>query len=170
MVTPALGREMMNHLTSHYPAPGRSVADRVRLLLTQALGTSPVEVAAIARRLRTHPRTLQRRLAAEHTTFETILDDVRRATAARLITQTDLPFTQVTAMVGLAEQSALSDTGVGRPDLDFSLALRGELVVPEEHLLPAHIALLGEPVGQQGGLGRFARPVAAFEGEEEARH
>ena len=98
----------VDYLTSHFPAPGRSVADRVHLLLTQALGTSPVEVAAIARRLRTHPRTLQRRLAAEHTTFETILDDVRRATAARLITQTDLPFTQVTAMVGLAEQSALS--------------------------------------------------------------
>jgi AraC-like DNA-binding protein len=98
----------VDYITSHFPAPGRSVADRVHLLLTQALGTSPVEVAAIARLLRTHPRTLQRRLAAEHTTYETILDDVRRATAARLITQTDLPFSQVTAMVGLAEQSALS--------------------------------------------------------------
>jgi len=39
---------------------------------------------------------------------QAILDDVRRATAARLITQTDLPLSQVTAMVGLAEQSALS--------------------------------------------------------------
>ena len=36
------------------------------------------------------------------------LDDVRRAAAHRLITQTDLPLSQVTAMVGLAEQSALS--------------------------------------------------------------
>jgi AraC-like DNA-binding protein len=98
----------VDYITSHFTAPGRSVADRVRLLLTQALGISAVEVGAIARLLRTHPRTLQRRLAAEGTTFEAILDDVRRATAGRLITQTDLPFSQVTAMVGLAEQSALS--------------------------------------------------------------
>jgi AraC-like DNA-binding protein len=98
----------LDYITSHFPAPGHSVADRVRLLLTQALGTSPVDVGTIARLVRMHPRTLQRRLAAERTTFEAILDDVRRATAARLITQTDLPFAQVTAMVGLAEQSALS--------------------------------------------------------------
>ncbi|MEU7905606.1 AraC family transcriptional regulator [Actinoplanes sp. NPDC049118] len=98
----------LDYITSHFPAPGRALSGRVHLLLTQALGSSPVEVAAIARLLRTHPRTLQRRLAAEQTTFETILDDVRRDTAARLITQTDLPFIQVTAMVSLAEQSALS--------------------------------------------------------------
>jgi AraC-like DNA-binding protein len=98
----------VDYMTSHFPAPGRALAGRVHLLLTQALGTSAVQVGVIARQLGTHPRTLQRRLAAEQTTFEAILDDVRRATAARLITQTDLPLTQVTAMIGLAEQSALS--------------------------------------------------------------
>jgi AraC-like DNA-binding protein len=98
----------VEYLTSHFAAPDRTVADRVRLLVTDALGSSPVEVGAIGRLLRMHPRTLQRRLAAERTTFEAILDDVRRAAAARLITQTDLPLSQVTAMVGLAEQSALS--------------------------------------------------------------
>ncbi|WP_067500163.1 AraC family transcriptional regulator [Actinoplanes sp. TFC3] len=98
----------LDYLTSHFPEPGQSVADRVRLLLAQALGTSPAGVTAIARRLRTHPRTLQRRLAAEQTTFEALLDDVRRAAAHRLITGTPLPFTQITAMIGLAEQSALS--------------------------------------------------------------
>lgn len=98
----------VDYLTTHFAAPDRTVADRVRLLLTEALGSSPVELGAIARLLRTHPRTLQRRLAAERTTFEAILDDVRRAAAARLITQTDLPLSQVTAMIGMAEQSALS--------------------------------------------------------------
>ncbi|BCJ48838.1 HTH-type transcriptional regulator VirS [Actinoplanes sp. NBRC 14428] len=96
------------YLAGHFPQPGRSTAERVRMLLTQALGSSPVEVAAVARRLRTHPRTLQRRLAAEGASFEAILDDVRRVAAYRLITRTDLPLTQVTAMVGMAEQSALS--------------------------------------------------------------
>ncbi|AGL17638.1 putative transcriptional regulator [Actinoplanes sp. N902-109] len=98
----------LEYLSSHFPEPGRSVADQVRLLLAQGLGSAPVQIAAIARRLRTHPRTLQRRLAAEQTTFEALLDEVRRTAAHRLITGTELPLTQITAMVGLTEQSALS--------------------------------------------------------------
>jgi AraC-like DNA-binding protein len=98
----------LDYIRSHFPAPERPVTARVQLLLTQSLGSAPVGIAAIARLLQTHPRTLQRRLAAEQTTFETILDGVRRSAAHRLITQTDVPFSQVTAMIGLAEQSALS--------------------------------------------------------------
>lgn len=98
----------LDYIGSHFAAPGQTMTTRVRALLTRSLGSAPVTVAAIARLMRTHPRTLQRRLAAERTTFEAILDDVRRLTAHRLITETDLPFAQVTAMVGLTEQSALS--------------------------------------------------------------
>jgi AraC-like DNA-binding protein len=98
----------LDYLGSHFPPPGPAVADRVRKLLSQSLGSAPVDLASIARLTRTHPRTLQRQLAAEGKGFEDLLDDVRRAAAHRLITQTDVPLTQVTAMVGLAEQSALS--------------------------------------------------------------
>jgi AraC-like DNA-binding protein len=98
----------LDYMRSHFRAPEQTVADRVRRLLAQSLGSAPVGIAAVARPLRMHPRTLQRRLAAEGTTFEAVLDDVRRAAAFRLITQTDVPLTQVTAMVSLAEQSALS--------------------------------------------------------------
>jgi AraC-like DNA-binding protein len=83
----------------------------VRLLLRRALGTSPVTISAVARLLTMHPRTLQRRLAAESTTFEAILDEVRREATERLITETDLPLAQVTALVGLTEPSALSRAG-----------------------------------------------------------
>jgi AraC-like DNA-binding protein len=98
----------LDYMRSNFPVPGQTVTHRVHLLLTRSLGSSPVDVAAIARLLQTHPRTLQRRLAAEGTTFDTLLDAVRRAAAHRLITETDVPLSQVTAMVGLAEQSALS--------------------------------------------------------------
>ena len=98
----------LDYMRHHFPAPEQTVATRVRYLLTQSLGSAPVSIAAVARVLRTHPRTLQRQLAGEGTTFEAQLDEVRRAAAYRLITQTDLPLTQVTAMVSLAEQSALS--------------------------------------------------------------
>lgn len=93
---------------SRRPVPGPLAADRVRQLLTRALGTSPTGIAEIGALLRLHPRTLQRRLAAEGTSYERILDGVRRDAAHRLIVGTALPFTQITAMVGLAEQSALS--------------------------------------------------------------
>lgn len=55
-----------------------------------------------------HPRTLQRRLAAEGQTFESILDDVRRRTALEVIVETDLPLCHVAALVGLAEQATLT--------------------------------------------------------------
>jgi AraC-like DNA-binding protein len=98
----------LDYMRSHFPAPEVTTADRVRRVLAQSLGSAPVDIRAVGRLLRVHPRTLQRRLAAERATFEAILDDVRRSAAHRLITQTDVPLTQITAMVGLAEQSALS--------------------------------------------------------------
>ncbi|MBW0101118.1 AraC family transcriptional regulator [Pseudonocardia sp. KRD291] len=98
----------IDYLENHFDRPGRTVTDRVRTALVRSLGTSPARIPSVARLLRMHPRTLQRHLAAEGTTFETVLDEVRREAAHRLITRSDLPFSQVTAMIGLAEQSALT--------------------------------------------------------------
>ncbi|MCU7728168.1 AraC family transcriptional regulator [Actinoplanes sp. KI2] len=98
----------LDYMRAHFPAPEQPLDEQVRRLITQSLGSSPADIAAVARRLQTHPRTLQRRLAAAGTTFDQLQDGVRRETAHRLITTTDLPFSQVTAMVGLTEQSALT--------------------------------------------------------------
>jgi AraC-like DNA-binding protein len=98
----------LDYLGTHFGAPDQTMTARVRTLLGQTVGASPVRIGTIARLLQLHPRTLQRRLAAESTTFEAVLDDVRRSVAHHLITTTDLPFGQVTAMVGLTEQSALT--------------------------------------------------------------
>jgi AraC-like DNA-binding protein len=98
----------LDYLSSHYPAPSLSLAARVERLITHGLGSAPVDIAAVARLLQMHPRTLQRRLSREGAGFEDILDSVRRNAAHRLITGTAIPFTQITAMVGLTEQSALS--------------------------------------------------------------
>lgn len=98
----------LDYLENHFDRPGRTVTDRVRTALVRSLGSSPVRISTTAGLLRMHPRTLQRHLAAEGTTFEAVLDEARRDTAHHLITRTDLPFSQVTAMLGLAEQSTLS--------------------------------------------------------------
>ncbi|MCE0768093.1 AraC family transcriptional regulator [Pseudonocardia kujensis] len=98
----------LDYLESHFAEPGQTVAGRVRGALARSLGSAPPQVGDVARLLRLHPRTLQRHLAAEGTTFERVLDEVRRDAAHRLITTTDLPFGQVTAMLGLAAQSGLT--------------------------------------------------------------
>ncbi|ANY09281.1 AraC family transcriptional regulator [Pseudonocardia sp. HH130630-07] len=98
----------IEYLETHFDRPDRRITDRVRTAVERSLGGGPVRIGTVADLLRVHPRTLQRHLAAERTTFELIVDDVRRETAERLITRTDLPFSQVAAMIGLAEQSALT--------------------------------------------------------------
>ncbi|WP_344680274.1 AraC family transcriptional regulator [Saccharopolyspora taberi] len=81
---------------------------RVRSVIAQSLGTTPPEIGAIARLINIHPRTLQRRLTREGTTFADILDDVRRHAARRYLTTTEMPMSQIAALLGLSEQSALS--------------------------------------------------------------
>jgi len=95
-------------LAEQAPTVAADLAPRVRAAVQESLGTRPVEVGAVAALLAVHPRTLQRRLEAEGTTFGAVVDDVRRHTARRLLTTTDLPVGQVAHLVGFAEQSALS--------------------------------------------------------------
>ena len=98
----------LDYLHSHFPEPGRVVAPQVRNAIDRVLGTSPPRIDSAARLLGMHPRTLQRRLAAEGSSFEALLDDARRDAALRLLTRTDLPLQQVAGLVGLSEQSALT--------------------------------------------------------------
>lgn len=90
------------------PETTREVAPRVRAALQQTLGTTRPDITTVAGMLAVHPRTLQRRLAEENTTFAALLDDVRRRAARRYLTGTDMPMTQVAGLLGLSEQSALS--------------------------------------------------------------
>lgn len=98
----------LDHLASHYPDPATSTTVRVRRTVVESLGVTRPLLTHTARLLSIHPRTLQRRLLAEGTTYERVLDDVRRDAAHRHITTSTLPLSQIAALVGLAEQSTLS--------------------------------------------------------------
>jgi AraC-like DNA-binding protein len=84
------------------------MAPRVRAAIQQTLGTAPTNITTVAALLSLHPRTFQRRLAAEETSFATLLDDVRRHAARRYLTGTDLPLTQVAGLLNFSEQAALT--------------------------------------------------------------
>lgn len=96
------------HLEQTYARRDPGTADRVRAVLQQSLGTPTATLAGVARLLLVHPRTLQRRLADEGTGFDDVLDEVRRDRAGHLVAETDVPLTQVAAMLGYAHQAALT--------------------------------------------------------------
>lgn len=64
------------------------------------------EQAALA--LGIHPRTLQRRLQAEGTSFEKIKDEVRRVTAESLLGQPNVSLSQIALMLDYADSSTFS--------------------------------------------------------------
>lgn len=98
----------IEHLARQFRDPHLDYSDQVRLGVAEALRTSQPTIVGIARLLSIHPRTLQRRLLAEGTSFANLLDEVRREAAHRYLTTTDLPIGQIALMVGLGEQSTLS--------------------------------------------------------------
>lgn len=104
----ALRRLALAFLAQSGPGGGPEVSPRVRAIVGQSLGTGVPTVSGAAHLLSMHPRTLQRRLADEGTSFGAILDDARRDEARRYLTTTDLPMTQIAAAVGLAEQSTFT--------------------------------------------------------------
>jgi AraC-like DNA-binding protein len=92
------------------PAAGStdSPAAALKALIARTLPTGQCTITAIARDLALHPRTLQRRLAREGTTFEELLDTVRRDQARRYLQETTIPMSQLSALLGYSEQSSLS--------------------------------------------------------------
>lgn len=97
----------LEHLQQFAAVPG-DVAPRVRSAIDQLLGTTVVDIEATAALFAMHPRTLQRRLAAEGTSFAALLDDQRRTKARSYLEATNMPMNQVASALGLSEQSALS--------------------------------------------------------------
>lgn len=84
------------------------VTSRVRAVLAQSLGTGPTDLTDVASVLAMHPRTLQRQLAAEGRSFSQVLDGVRRARARAYLTTTDMPVSQISSLLGFAEQAVFT--------------------------------------------------------------
>ncbi|MDO9381097.1 MAG: AraC family transcriptional regulator [Nocardioidaceae bacterium] len=98
----------VSFLAEQSPVGATGVTPRVRGAVQQTLGTTVPDVGSVAGLLNVHPRTLQRRLASEGTSFAQVLDDARQQAARRYLTTTDVPLSQVAGLLGLSEQSALT--------------------------------------------------------------
>lgn len=107
-VNESLQRIAVDYLAQHFGSPEQTLAMHVRQLLQRTLGTAPSDKRAIAELLNLHPRTLQRYLEAEGTSFDSIRDAVQRELAQRYLCETGIPLTQLAGMLGYAEQSVLT--------------------------------------------------------------
>lgn len=85
-----------------------TTVDSVTTLIRRMLPTGALGIDLVAAQLGQHRRTLQRQLAAQGTTFASLVDQVRRDEAERHLRDTDMPLGQLSGVLGLSEQSALS--------------------------------------------------------------
>jgi AraC-like DNA-binding protein len=86
----------------------RTLADDVRALLSEAICGDRPAIAKVARSLRMSPRTMQRRLGELGTTYQEVLDDVRRQSARRLLANTDLAIGEVAFLLGFEEVNSFT--------------------------------------------------------------
>jgi len=85
-------------------APAGGLAGEVRRMLRSQLsrGDDP-RIDVVARELATSSRTLQRRLAAEGSSFQQEVEDVRRDAAGRYLTDRTLAIAEVAYLLGYSE-------------------------------------------------------------------
>ena len=103
----ALHRLSLEYLKLAFEGSGKTVGEQVEEILRRALSSTRGRREVVARLLRLHPRTLQRRLEAEGLSFSGIVDTVRRDQARHWLTETDVPLAHVADILGLADQAVL---------------------------------------------------------------
>jgi AraC-like DNA-binding protein len=82
------------------------VSNRARAAIIRHLPDGEPRRAEIASTLEMSERTLQRRLEAEGTSFQRLLDDTRRELAQRYLGQTDMSLCDATYLLGFSNQSS----------------------------------------------------------------
>jgi len=85
---------------------GAGLSARVRHALHEGLMSGDSGIDAVARSLAIAPRTLQRRLAAEDTSFTSLLDSVRREMADQHLARQVLSIAEIAFLLGYSEPAA----------------------------------------------------------------
>ena len=80
--------------------------DRVRACLMEVLASGQVSIADVAKRLALSPRTLQRRLQAEDTSFKQELSNLRSELANHYLVNTPYSSAEISFLLGYSEPSS----------------------------------------------------------------
>lgn len=85
-----------------------TTTERVRAALVELLPSGRGSTGDVARRLAVSTRTLQRRLHAEDTTFQAVLDDTRERLARHYLEDPTLTSTDIAYLLGYTEPTSFS--------------------------------------------------------------
>jgi AraC-like DNA-binding protein len=101
-------RVAADYLSVQFPSVDGLYTSRVEAAIRKTLGTGSCNRESVARAMAMHPRTLQRRLQGEGTSFDELRDRIRRETVEHYLCHTNMPLSQVAGLVGYSEQAILS--------------------------------------------------------------
>jgi AraC-like DNA-binding protein len=87
-------------------ARGGGFAGRVREVIKEGLPGGEARVEAACRRLGVSPRTLQRKLREEGTSFQGLLEEVQRALAEFYLRDREVAICEVSYLTGFSQPSA----------------------------------------------------------------
>jgi AraC-like DNA-binding protein len=82
---------------------GRTLVDDVRVALGERMHGARPAIAEVAKSLGMSARTMQRRLGELGTTYQHVLDEVRRRSSRRLLANTDLGMGEIAFVLGFEE-------------------------------------------------------------------
>jgi AraC-like DNA-binding protein len=107
---PYLVRVLSNHAETllNRLQNSKTIRSRVESLLIPGLHTGDARIAAIAGKMGMSRQTLFRRLKAEGTTFEKVLDDLRHKLALHYLSEKNVPVNEAAWLVGFSEPAAFS--------------------------------------------------------------
>ena len=100
-------RAVVDYLNGITPR-NAGVVESVRTIVRQLLPTGAATLEVVAEQFNLHPKTLQRRLAEDDTTFAALVDQVRKDAADRYLRNTGISLTHLARELGYAEQSVLT--------------------------------------------------------------
>jgi len=105
---PQLYEIATSFIDHRFPRAAMTLSARARAVINRCLADGSCTHEYVASVIGLHPRTLQRRLREEGTTFEEIKDGVRRDVALRCLKQRSIPLVRVAEILGYSETSVLS--------------------------------------------------------------
>jgi AraC-like DNA-binding protein len=94
--------EYARHLLTKLPE-GAPLVNAMRRLLLEQLGHGPPSLALVARTLHLSERTLRRRLDAEGTSYQIVLDELRQSLAYQYVGKSRAGFEDIAARLGYSD-------------------------------------------------------------------
>lgn len=95
-------QEMLTHQPTH------DLVEQVKRRVQLLLGSGDISVERIAGPLNISPRHLRRKLSQENTSYEQLVDELRRETAIRMIGEGELSLTSIAYELGFLDPSSFT--------------------------------------------------------------